>query len=541
METGKANRFISPPREELSNLRTTLTNGEWEVFNFFDKHLSNNWEIYVQPHLNGLRPDFVLLNAAAGIAVFEVKDWDIDLMSYFVKRRDGKPPILLATDNNGITFSLQAENPVERIYRYKNEIYNLYCPRLKNRLGFSVITAGIIFPFSNSEEVYGLLKQSREYRNMHKVPHYYPVVGVEEISSGDLCKVFPEARRKNPQLMNEDIAKDLKNWLVEPDFAAGQRQPLLLNDDQKRLVTTRTQSGYRRIKGPAGSGKSMVLAARAAKLISEKKTVLVITYNITLWHYLMDIAVRWPRGTGNTRRDITWLNFHYWCRRVCEESDSFEEYKDLWKSYFDSTEELFDAAFEDNPNLHKILNEDIPNLVSQIIDKDGEHLSFYDAILVDEGQDMLPIWWNVLRKVCKPGGEMLLAADATQDIYGTARSWTDEAMIGAGFPGGLWSTLNISYRLPPTVAEKARQFAQQFLPKDLIDLPFEKQGELELFPCNIRWIQTSEEKAIEITAEAILDMPLFADPNILVIPDITFLSPSHKNYRKQRCENNSYF
>ena len=138
------------------------------------------------------------------------------------------------------------------------------------------------------------------------------------------------------------------------------------------------------------------------------------------------------------------------------------------------------------------INNDIPALVSSIIDGDNGHLvTKYDAILVDEGQDLLPNWWNVLRKVCKPNGEMLLVADATQDIYAAARSWTDETMNGAGFPGGQWATLAVSYRLPPNVADAARRFASTFLPRDLVDLPQDPQGELALFPCRMRWIQTS--------------------------------------------------
>jgi hypothetical protein len=66
-------RFVSPRRDELPNLATPLTNGEWVVFKFFDTYLPEEWEIYIQPHLNGLRPDFVLLHPSVGIAVFEVK------------------------------------------------------------------------------------------------------------------------------------------------------------------------------------------------------------------------------------------------------------------------------------------------------------------------------------------------------------------------------------------------------------------------------------------------------------------------------------
>jgi hypothetical protein len=67
-------RFICPSREELGRLRTPLTAGERWVLKFFDRHLPGGWEIYVQPHISGLRPDFILLHPHAGIAVFEVKD-----------------------------------------------------------------------------------------------------------------------------------------------------------------------------------------------------------------------------------------------------------------------------------------------------------------------------------------------------------------------------------------------------------------------------------------------------------------------------------
>ncbi|NCB60598.1 MAG: DNA helicase, partial [Gammaproteobacteria bacterium] len=75
-------RFVSPPIDQFHKLRQPLTDGERVVFDFFNSHLSVEWEIYVQPHLNGLRPDFVLLHPRAGIAVFEVKDWNLDAMHY---------------------------------------------------------------------------------------------------------------------------------------------------------------------------------------------------------------------------------------------------------------------------------------------------------------------------------------------------------------------------------------------------------------------------------------------------------------------------
>ncbi len=512
-------RFVSPPINEHNKLRQPLTVGERMVFNFFDSNLSEEWEIYIQPHLNGLRPDFVLLNPNCGIAVFEIKDWDLTAMHYWTEERKDKAPILLAS-KDGKQFSRQSDNPIEKIYRYKQEIFNLYCPRLQQRFGFAVITAGVIFTHAHEGTVKQLFQKSLEYRGMTKYPQYNPLSGQESLQTGNLRAVFPEGLREKSLYMTDDMANDLRSWLIEPDFAKSQRMPLELDNVQLSFVKSRTQSGYRRIKGPAGSGKSLILAARSAELLKEDKKILVVTFNITLLHYLMDIAVRWGTVGGKTRNLVTWLNFHSWCKRVCDECDRTEEYSKYWQEVDENN----------SAQVQTVLNEELPGFVNTLID-DPETTNLiqkYDAILVDEGQDFLPSWWNILRKICTPGGEMLLVADATQDIYETARSWTDEAMIGAGFSGGRWAELKISYRLPPKALEAVRAFAVQFLPEDTLDMPEAEQLELDIFPCFLKWVHTTPDKAISACEKAIIDMVPNATPEILAISDITFLSNSQR-------------
>lgn len=513
-------RFVSPPLDQHDKLRQPLTSGERLVFDFFNTYLPEKWEIYLQPHLNGLRPDFVLMNPNSGIAVFEVKDWNLTAMDYWTEDRKVKSPVLLARKDTK-TFSLQSQNPIEKIYRYKQEIFNLYCPRLQNRTGFAVITAGVIFPYAKDAAIKTLFEQSIAYRGMNKYPQYSPVVGAEPLQEGNLRSVFPESSRNFSRYMTDDMASDLRNWLVEPDFAETQRRPLELDSNQLAFATSRTKSGYRRIKGPAGSGKSVVLAARAAQLLDEGKEVLVVTFNITLLHYLMDMAVRWGKTSGKTRKGVAWLNFHFWCKRTCQECDYDEEYNELWRNCDENN----------SANVHQVLSVDLPALVSSLLDnkETSELAQKYDAILVDEGQDFLPSWWNVLRKVCRPDGEMLLVADATQDIYETARSWTDEAMVGAGFPGGRWAELKVSYRLPSKALDAARHFAETFLPEDTLDMPEPVQGELDMYPCQLKWIHTTPERAIDACKEAIFATAPNASPDILAIPDITFLTDNQKS------------
>lgn len=499
-------RFTSPHKSQLDKLRQPLTDGERIVFDFFDKYLSEEWDIYIQPHLNGLRPDFVLLNPKVGIAVFEVKDWNFDAINYRIQKNGKNIPKLIAA-KGGQSFSKQKENPIEQVYQYKQELFNLYCPRLQQGAGFSVITAGVIFPFADDMYVSELFKESLDYRGMLKYPQYNPISGKNALNVGNIEAVFPESKRMYSSYMSAELYQDLKNWLIEPDFSESQRQPIELDKIQRSLATSRTKTGYRRIRGSAGSGKSLVLAARAAELLGQGKKVLVVTFNITLLHYLMDIAVRHPQAKGKTRTDITWLNFHFWCKRICIEQGYIDEYDSLWS----------------NEKPQYVLEVLLPALVDKIIDLSGDELvSKYDAILVDEGQDFFPAWWDVLRKVCQPDGEMLLVADATQDIYDTASSWTDDVMKGAGFSGP-WAELEVSYRLPQIAMEKASDFACRFLPKDMINIPKGNQLDMGLEHCDLRWVHVDNRVAEDICSEELLRLSTIGSPETLAIADITFL------------------
>jgi hypothetical protein len=70
---------IYPDWDDLNGLRTPLTNGERALAQFLDEQLPQQWRIYVQPYVNDMRPDIVVMNPWVGMVVFEVKDWDISV------------------------------------------------------------------------------------------------------------------------------------------------------------------------------------------------------------------------------------------------------------------------------------------------------------------------------------------------------------------------------------------------------------------------------------------------------------------------------
>ena len=175
-------RIMSPSRVELANLRQPLTQGEWEVVNFFDGLLDSSWEIYVQPHLNGLRPDIVLLNPRVGVAVFEIKDWNLDAMSYFVQGEGLRAELWSKKD--GRSFKNEGNNPFTKIKLYKQRIFDLYCPRLPVRSGFAAITAGVIFTRATSARAKALQRHFLSENELEHAERYLPVAGMDDLARG---------------------------------------------------------------------------------------------------------------------------------------------------------------------------------------------------------------------------------------------------------------------------------------------------------------------------------------------------------------------
>jgi len=501
-------RVIQPPLDQLPNLPARLTEGERQVLELFNTQLPESWEIYVQPHLNGLRPDFVLLNPRAGIGVFEVKDWDLAAMDYWAEPgAQGKLPKLMARNREGTTFSREAENPVSKVRRYKEEIFNLYCPNLSDEHGFGAITAGVILTQAPRAAAKSLLRQFHNPGEL-RFPQYHPISGSDDLQALNLTNVFPEFQRTTSMIMRQTDADDLRGWLREPYFSREQREIPVLNARQREIAGTRTEAGYRRVKGPAGSGKSLALAARSAELAAAGNTVLVTAFNITMINYLKDLASRYHTQREEVRRQIDFLHFHRWCRRVCEEAGARDRYDDLWAKF----------------NLDAILDIQMAELVQNVYadPQTREHAPRYDAIMVDEGQDFLLGWWNTLRMALNPGGEMLLVADKTQNIYGRARAWTDAPMPGAGF-NGPWFGLDSAYRLPAQVIPFLQEYSNLFLVGEDVEIP----AQMALSgPANLRWVQINPwENAAEICVGEVRNQMknLFVDT---ANPDLVFISPN---------------
>jgi hypothetical protein len=244
-----------------------------------------------------------------------------------------------------------------------------------------------------------------------------------------------------PAAPRAESVKRLRRHLAESSMTWELRQPIRLSDGAKNIETNPSNARRRRVRGPAGCGKSFGLAARAARLASERKNVLVLSYNVTLSHYLRSLVASHCASYAASPARVTCVPIHACSGRVVEDAKA-----------------------------QGIAPRDLPkvNLWDRVIAEAASVLQQgyrcqYDAVLVDEGQDFELSWWQMLRDhVVKPDGEMLLVADPTQDIF-DKQSWTDESrMIGSGF-SGQWTDLAGSYRMPSDMVPIANRFAELYL------------------------------------------------------------------------------
>lgn len=329
-------------------------------------------------------------------------------------------------------------------------------------------------------------------------------VVMREIGDWDCLKKYEEVLNQLDQLDSDPTGADEVNKIqqgeTEPPWLANSAKGKvwsMLDVRQRTLIRQRNKSGYRRIRGSAGSGKTIVLAARAVEAASlGGKSVLVLTYNRTLVNYLRDLIQEYAQMTDqvDALSHVECRHFHGWCLEL---HDRYKVTRP--RPPRNSTEENW-------AEYHKELIEGAQKIIKEHSEKNFQP---YDAVLVDEGQDFYLEWWQLLRMVVAQGedkkgwskGEMMLVADATQDLYGTASAWTDEAMLGAGFRGP-WFELEASYRLPPQMVPLLTRFMDDHLPKTMqFNRPVPSKAKPEDFPLDWHWYNVTSDPILKIADE----------------------------------------
>ena len=441
-----ANR-IFPNWQTITQLPNPLTRGEKFLLEYLDKYLPQEWMIFAQPYLNGVRPDVIIFRPNVGVVIYEVKDWklnsyewDDDNFDYdfegiesdeqkkrkglFVKDRFGKYPI---------------KNPIRQVGHYKEKIIGQLLPAIgeladKNSNVYGVIKVGLYFHNESTS-------RSKEFFKNYSQSHT-PIFGNDWLSNKDhLKEIVPDVDRYQSSFWDKIWNDELLFWLNPPYHSLEQTIALKLTPRQKEHAEP--QPGHFRLRGVAGSGKTQIISYRAAKLASQKKRVLILTFNITLWHYIRDMIQRapfefqWKDSFGTPY--ITFNHFHGFCK------DVLNHYGVKWPQGFG--EDLFRSI--------------IVSVVKKVIDNNKNNYEKWDAILIDEGQDYYWEWYDLLCNFLTQRDELFFVVDKKQNIYDRELSWIDGGMKNVKF-GGRWRELKTVFRLPKKLANYANQFSKTF-------------------------------------------------------------------------------
>ncbi|MDY6865125.1 MAG: UvrD-helicase domain-containing protein [Halobacteriota archaeon] len=430
---------LYPTWDEIEKFHNPLTKGEEKLARFLDDTIPEGWMVFVGPYLNGSRPDIVVFNPQVGVMIYEVKDWDLN--SYHWKGEQ-----LYVSDARG---SYQIKNPEKQVDHYKKKIIEQLVPSLgeeidKNKSAYGLVKIGIYFHKASGKDA----------RDFYNNPDYPVIIGYDDLYDSNLRNIVPDSGITKGKYMQEEWANDLLFWLKPPFHSLEQTQHFELTPKQKEHAEP--QPGHFRIRGVTGSGKTLVVAYRAAKLASQGSKVLVITYNITLWHYIRDMIARTPFEFERSK--ITFNHFHGFCNDVLNELGVPSP---PGKTYFNDIVPTVENALKTATQRGKSI----------------ENLKF-DAILIDEGQDYKWEWYNCLCQFLRERDELLLVCDKKQNIYERDLSWIDGKMKKVKFRGK-WRELKTVYRLPKKIGDATNRFSSMFGLDQSVEV--EKYIQLKLF------------------------------------------------------------
>ncbi len=419
--------IFRPRLQDCNQLIQPMNEGEMQVARALGQ-LDDSWTVYVQPRLGATMPDFVAVHDVAGVCVVEVKDWNCGAY-----RLPDRGPIEFGRGDG--TWTSTTETPRHQAYRYRSTVFDrFFALPDDNAAPTQAVRSIVVLPKYTTAQAHKLLWRHQVCDDEMAVQ----VWGGDDLTSS-IVNIVNGAGCPPPRRESLDR---LRRELAQSDMSLQPQGSTWLSPDARNIATNPNNASTRRVRGPAGCGKSFGLAARAAVLASQRRNVLVLTFNVTLANYLRTLVSARCREVGANPTYVSCLNFHSFCEGVVADAQAagievVGRYSNLdWPERMVArAAEAYAAGFERS----------------------------FDAVLIDEGQDFTLDWWLLLRNhVVVPGGEKLLVADPTQDVY-DHQAWTDEErMLGAGFSGP-WTELKGSYRLPNDMVPVANDFSGRYL------------------------------------------------------------------------------
>jgi hypothetical protein len=386
-------------------LSSKASRGEERTFALLKK-LPDDYLIYYEPNIDNRHPDFIVIAPDLGVIVVEVKGWYLDDIV-----EGNHSEITVNTDNR----ERQEIHPLEQARNYMWRLVGA-CEKSPSR-SLLLHQDGpkknkFFFPFCHFVVLSNITRDNILRRKDQNVAEIFKMdntlfrdelVALENATSEEirdtLMRFFDphwEIKPFTPEQV--DVLRSIihpeiiLSYLPSKSLTEAEAEKcfdLVVLDRRQENNARKIGEGHRIIYGVAGSGKTVLLIARA-KWLHERDPnakILLLCYNVSLSAYLKHVLKDYPRTKV----------FHF---------DGWAKHNGIHSRKTDpSTGNLEDDA----------------SLGSRLLDHLRNHSGDsrkYDAILVDEAQDFPPIWFScILEALTDPlDGDLLIVCDGNQGI-----------------------------------------------------------------------------------------------------------------------------
>lgn len=409
-------------------LPISSTAGEKRVFAALER-LPEDCLVYYEPVVRRRHPDFIAILPEVGVLVIEVKDWRLAELSSVTSDT-------LTMTRGGSTAVVP--HPLQQARGYMHRLRD-ECRKhpqasaLMQKEGR--YSGGYAFPFCHIA-VLSNINRSQIEREAPDLMRLFPpdvTITRDELAAWDVLE--PQAllaRLKAcfnpwwpfPKMTPAQV--DILRSVIHPEIVIRANETDLVVLDLRQERNARAiGNGHRIVYGVAGSGKTVLLIARA-KLLAEDagKRILVLCYNRLLAKHLA--------SSLSGHRGVTAITFHRWGVR----------------SGVDFRKNEDDGAFG-------------IRLLTRL--QSNEHLrGQFDAVMIDEAQDWPCSWFQCAKLALKEPdtGDLLIVGDGSQSLYHKRNfTWADAGIHARGRAINRRFDLDRNYRNTAEILRAARAFA----------------------------------------------------------------------------------